>query len=299
MASKKQLFHSELAKLGPIRVAVGDKIFESKYKAGQFLCPLQINGDDRLYVVESQQAMDFLGQSLQRTFTICATGSREGAKLKYLGESATVATPPPPPAAAPAPPTMRPPATAQAAAPPPAPVQPARPPQAPPPAAFIGYSVTPLKPTAATKLSKVDKFIESKKAAGRLGTALGLCADMQLREAELFAFKNGSKEFDKALTIAKMIEGILGGETLRCMFIAMERHGFADNCPPVVTEQLLAEVAQRLALKKRQAEAASTPPPPPPSSPPPQSVPVCNVCGDELNTDGLCVRCGDAGDVPF
>ena len=91
MAERKTLYHSELVRLGPVRVTVASDVLESTKRKGSWYVTLNINGEDRYYNPENQACLDFwLGQK-GRTFTIIALGGGKGkedtAGIHYVGEA--------------------------------------------------------------------------------------------------------------------------------------------------------------------------------------------------------------------
>lgn len=115
MATKKTLYHSELAKFGAVDIEVLSDLIESKYKKGTFIVGIRIDGEERTYQVESDQCAEALAERKGHLLRIEATGSREEAEITIIGEGEA------PPAARPtarpqAKPTARPQAQSRPAA---------------------------------------------------------------------------------------------------------------------------------------------------------------------------------------
>ena len=131
----KNLFHSGLAKMGPVMVTVKTEPTPSKFPGKPAYCYLQINGEEFGYSFDSPACQQFFTGQKGRSFMIQAEGRDADAKIIYLGEpgSQKLAAPVTPPPAAQPPPVNQPPA--QHAPPPPPQQRQAAPSATPPPAA--------------------------------------------------------------------------------------------------------------------------------------------------------------------
>ena len=97
MATKKTVYHSELAAMGPVRVTVLSDVMPSKFSKPGTPRPdwvaLKIGNEDKIYTVENESCGEFFQGQKGRTFTLVAEGSREQATLTYVGEAAPQAQP--------------------------------------------------------------------------------------------------------------------------------------------------------------------------------------------------------------
>jgi hypothetical protein len=84
----KNLYHSELVKMGPINVTVKTDVMPSKFKGKNAYVVLSIDGEERQYTTENDECADFFDGQKGATLTIEASGSREEAKIEYLGTPA-------------------------------------------------------------------------------------------------------------------------------------------------------------------------------------------------------------------
>jgi hypothetical protein len=133
----KNLFHSGLAKMGPVMVTVKTEPTPSKFPGKPAYCYLQINGEEFGYSFDSPACQQFFTGQKGRSFMIQAEGRDADAKIVYLGEpgSQKLAAPVTPPPAAQPPPVNQPPAQQRQAAPPATTPPPGCPP--PPPGATM------------------------------------------------------------------------------------------------------------------------------------------------------------------
>lgn len=110
----KNLYHSELVKMGPVLIKVNGDVRESKFKGKPPFISLIIEGEERLYTTENDECAEFFTDQKGRSFTIVAEGSREDAVITYVGEApaegASEAEEPPARRSAAKPKTNRPPA---------------------------------------------------------------------------------------------------------------------------------------------------------------------------------------------
>lgn len=99
--SKKNLYHSQAAAMGPLKVTVKTAPQKSKYAGKPDWCPLVVNGEDKNYTVENAVVAIVLNSLVGKTATLVFVGSRDTANIEVHGE-ATGAAPAPhqPPAAA-------------------------------------------------------------------------------------------------------------------------------------------------------------------------------------------------------
>jgi hypothetical protein len=84
MATKKTLYHSELAKLGPVEVEITTDLIESRYKKGTFIVGLRLDGEERTLAIENDDCGAALDQRKGQVLTIEASGSRESAEISIL-----------------------------------------------------------------------------------------------------------------------------------------------------------------------------------------------------------------------
>lgn len=88
---KKTLFHSELKKLGPVRVLVKSEPTKSKYKGRPDYVVLEIDGAERYYNAENQGCSDFFRGQNGRVMTILAEGGGKGeeasATISWMGDA--------------------------------------------------------------------------------------------------------------------------------------------------------------------------------------------------------------------
>ena len=81
MATKKTLYHSELAKAGKTTIDVISDLVGSKHKAGTFIVFLKFNGEDRTYQVENDACAASLRDRKGQRLAIEAGGARETASI--------------------------------------------------------------------------------------------------------------------------------------------------------------------------------------------------------------------------
>ena len=82
----KSLWHSELVKLGPVKVTVKSGVLESTKKAGSFYVTLNVNGEDRYYNPENQACEEFFNNRVGQTISVVASGREADALLTLVGE---------------------------------------------------------------------------------------------------------------------------------------------------------------------------------------------------------------------
>ena len=84
----KTLYHSELVKMGPVKVTVKSDVLPSKFQGKPPYLELLIGNNLRQYSTENNECADFFQGQKGRSFTIVAEGSREQAIITYVGEAA-------------------------------------------------------------------------------------------------------------------------------------------------------------------------------------------------------------------
>ena len=114
MEVKKNLYHSEAATLGPIRVTVKTDVMPSKFKGKSPYVVLLIDGHERNYSCENEECQKALIGLKGRTIMMEATGGREDARIIVAGATAPQGGEPASQPAQPAPEHQNPPLTAPA-----------------------------------------------------------------------------------------------------------------------------------------------------------------------------------------
>lgn len=187
--NKKQLFHSELVKMGTIKVTVKSDVLKSKFKNQNNYVVLLIDRAERNYLLDTTELESWFDGLKGRTFTLLAEGStKDGtAQLTYVGEAMPEA-PGNEPADEPA---GRPPAKPRSVKPP------AQPPRgrnaAPPPREGKPRQTATPPATGARRADPVDTVINMKRFMARRGNALRLAADESLRLIREFSEAHGVK----------------------------------------------------------------------------------------------------------
>ena len=86
----KTLFHSELVKMGPVKMTVKSDVLHSKYSKPNDPKPpyviLDIGGTERTYNCENPSCESFFSGAKNQVITIIAEGSREDATITLVGE---------------------------------------------------------------------------------------------------------------------------------------------------------------------------------------------------------------------
>ena len=87
----KQIWHSELKSLGPVRVTIKSDILKSKWSKPNDPKPdfvvLDVNGEQRNYTLENPSCGDVFRNRKEQTISIIAEGSGESATITYVGQS--------------------------------------------------------------------------------------------------------------------------------------------------------------------------------------------------------------------
>ncbi len=122
----KTLYHSELAKAGPVKITIKTKVLQSKYSTPAAPKPpyvsIILNGEERNYNCENDSIAAWFDQrKTGETISVCAEGQREEATItlvgQAIGEPQEQPRQPAAPRPAPAPSAPRPPASAPVAPP--------------------------------------------------------------------------------------------------------------------------------------------------------------------------------------
>lgn len=263
------VFHKTLVGLGPTRVTVDDEPRYVKSKDA-FVVDLTVTAGNETeqvgYWCENETCQQFFKGQKGRTFTVIAEGARETATLQYVGEKLADKPLPPAPRSAPA---------QLPAQPKPAAATQAQPTAGPKPAAALPQPQP--KPTAAQvkagngSRDKVDKLIDGLVHVGQVTSALALAAEGCFTAAEQFYGRMTGKPMSDSLKHAmaeRLTETLADGETLRSVFISLDRQGVvAGLMPSKLTPELRQRALDRIAARIKaqsagQPQAAATPEPP-------------------------------------
>jgi hypothetical protein len=92
MAEKKTLYHGEFAGMGPVNIKVVGEPRASKFKkqgVPPFYVVLSINGAERHYQPENDTCLEFFRGKGGQEITVVAEGSREEARITFVGQKAS------------------------------------------------------------------------------------------------------------------------------------------------------------------------------------------------------------------
>lgn len=224
---KKGLYHSELSKMGAVRVTVKTDVLESTFKGKPPYCVLIIDGHERNYACENEACEEALNGLAGRSVMLEASGREDTAEIKILGAGQ-------PQGDAEAP-------VGRNRAPQPDTRQPRQEARRERPAARHDASGEPMReerpqdhaappqtPPAARKKDAVDTVIDLRKFYARRGNALVMAALESMRVLETFHHstglpwdKPGSDEIKKRM--AAIIAEELTKTTFTTLFISADR----------------------------------------------------------------------------
>lgn len=95
MFEKKSVYHSQLAKAGPIHIEVKSSSMKSKFakepgQAGEFYVMFSFDGQEHSYLAENRQCADTLGALKGQRVTIVAEGRNDDARIVIQNPDGTV-----------------------------------------------------------------------------------------------------------------------------------------------------------------------------------------------------------------
>jgi hypothetical protein len=254
-ASRKFIFHKDLAALGPVRITVDGKWRQIKSEKCKFgVIDITVKEELVSYWCENEACARFWSDDMiKTTFTIIAAGSRDDATIARMQHGSDIEQPPArqeqPHHQDPPPQFDRSPKQLQAAARP-APVQ-----------------------------TSTAAVANAMKQLGRAGSLLELAADQTLRTVKSWTERHGLKWDEKTQSdFVTLIGRNMTQTTFTTLFIDSKAAvgDMPTNKVGAVVEQIKVEV-----------EARRNPPPPEPPKPK-----LCPKCGkQELDPEGWCPDC--------
>lgn len=97
LGDKKSIYHSYLAKAGPVQVTITSDVLTSKYKkegeAGHYYVNLSHEGSEQSYPIENHQGKEALSGLRGQTVTLIATGYREDAHIEVQDSQGSTQAP--------------------------------------------------------------------------------------------------------------------------------------------------------------------------------------------------------------